>query len=198
MEFSPDRRPRGCRARAEPSMDPLNEIAMLPGSVIPTPETSGSCLLRLQFRTSSWRSRPDGASYNRLEANPSRETQRRLAGADPISAPLSSHARSWEAPERPCNRAGGGSVRLGSCGEPHQPRGRGTHQLAASVCGSPARRTKSATSPPTTTGRPPVSMTTTCVPRVAGAGRGRSREALELAVDRHVPHAGRLSPSRMV
>jgi hypothetical protein len=64
------------------------------------------------------------------------------------------------------------------------------------VCGSSSSPNQTATSPPTTTGRPPVSMATTCMPRVwPGAGTSQSPgKQLELAVDRHLPHAGRLDP----
>src|SRR5438034_705325 len=44
-----------------------------------------------------------------------------------------------------------------------------------SVCGSSSSPNQTATSPPTTIGRPPVSTTTTCRPRVwPGAGTSRS------------------------
>ena len=47
-----------------------------------------------------------------------------------------------------------------------------------------------------TIGRPPVSTTTTCVPRVWPGRRDEPEpgKQLELAVDRHVPHAGRVDP----
>ena len=60
----------------------------------------------------------------------------------------------------------------------------------ASVCGSSSSPNQNATSPPMTTGRSPISTTTTCVPRVWPApGRAEPGQQLDLAVDRHVPHA---------
>src|SRR3954451_14905218 len=65
-----------------------------------------------------------------------------------------------------------------------------------SVLGSSSSPNETATSPPTTIGRPPVSTTTACMPRVCpGARTTRSPSSkLELPVDRHVPHAGRVGP----
>ena len=63
-----------------------------------------------------------------------------------------------------------------------------------SVRGSSSSLKKTAVSPAMTTGRPPVSTTTTCEPGVCpGAGTSRSpRQQLELAVHGDVLHAGRL------
>jgi hypothetical protein len=60
------------------------------------------------------------------------------------------------------------------------------------VRGSSSSLKKTAVSPAMTTGRPPVSTTTTCEPGVCpGAGTSRSpRQQLELAVHGDVLHAG--------
>src|SRR5438105_12696632 len=87
--------------------------------------------------------------------------------------------------------------RQGSCScASHTSSGSSAHTRSwPSVRGSSSSPNQTATSPPTTTGRPPVSTTTTCMPRV---GRRRDElepgKQLELAVHRHVPHAGRLDP----
>src|SRR2546430_2720938 len=88
--------------------------------------------------------------------------------------------------------------RQGSCScASHTSSGSSAHTRSwPSVCGSSSSPNHTATSPPTTTGRPPVSTTTTCMPRVwpdAGTSRIPGKQ-LELAVDRHVTHAGRLDP----
>jgi hypothetical protein len=65
-----------------------------------------------------------------------------------------------------------------------------------SVCGSSSSPNQTATSPPTTIGRPPVSTTTTCVPGVWARCRDEPEpgQQLEVAVYGHVPHAGCLDP----
>jgi len=71
---------------------------------------------------------------------------------------------------------GAGSPWLVLVREPDQLGVERTHRGWLSVCGSSSSPNQTATSPPTTTGRLPVSTTTTCMPRVwPGAGTSRSR-----------------------
>ena len=83
--------------------------------------------------------------------------------------------------------------------EPDQLGVERAHQQLASVCGSSSSPNQTAMSPPMTTGRLPVSTTTTCVPGVARCrNESDPGKQFELAVDGTYRTPGASSHSRMV